>query len=113
MGGSTFFDVRGGTDASDAFRLVTEEARYEYGHGGYTGTVAEKTRFVTIACPGVKDRLPTVAEVADLFDRLVEAGDRRIDDKWGPAGCTEVSRPEGETESPGRRWFAFYGWASS
>jgi len=109
MGGTTFFITAAGKDAREAFQSARDQALYESGHGGYTGTIAEKPSFTYIHHPDIKDRLPTVAEVSELSERLIGADDRRIEDKWGPAGCTEVTtqHPQGT-----KRWFAFYGWAS-
>lgn len=48
MGASTFYSKAKGKDAAEAFRHAVDAARYEHGHGGYTGTVAEKSDFVVI-----------------------------------------------------------------
>ena len=39
----------------------------------------------------------------DCADRLIEEGDKRIDDKGGPAGCIDC----------GNEKYLFFGWASS
>lgn len=95
MGASQFCTKGKGKTAKEAFVAVTEEARHESGHGGYTGTIAEKRSFVTISVPSGKDP-------REYANSLLEADDRRITDKWGPAGCVTLS--EGE--------FLFFGWAS-
>lgn len=46
MGGTNFTDVALGRTPEDAYRAACEEARYMHGHGGYTGTIAEKSGFV-------------------------------------------------------------------
>jgi len=96
MGACTFFTVFGGRDAGNAFTEARREAQYERGHGGYTGTIAEKHDFVMISCP--EDLSP-----ATYANRLINDDDPRVEDKWGPAGCIQVE--------PGR-WL-FFGWASS
>jgi hypothetical protein len=48
MGAATFETYRDGADVSAAFRNAVEEAGWEYGHGGYTGTIAEKDDYVII-----------------------------------------------------------------
>jgi len=45
MGACDFAVTIFGKDAEEAFRSATQQARYEHGHGGYTGTIAEKTSF--------------------------------------------------------------------
>ena len=39
---------------------------------------------------------------------LIDEGDERVDDKWGPAGCIELPRV-----GDGEKTFLFFGWASS
>lgn len=96
MGADSFVVTSHGKTAKEAFRVAVEDALYEYGHRGYTGSVAEKHDFVMIDCP--KDRKP----VEYAWD-LVGEGDRRIDDKWGPAGCIKC----------GNDTWVFFGVASS
>lgn len=96
MGANTFIQSASGKNAKEAFKEAVDEALYEYGHRGYTGTIAEKDSYVMITCPeGV--------EPEDYADLLISKGDSRIDDKWGPAGCIKCS--EGK--------YLFFGWASS
>ena len=42
MGATNFMTTAKGKSLDDAFRVATDQARFEYGHGGYTGTIAEK-----------------------------------------------------------------------
>lgn len=96
MGANTFHEVAEGKTAKDAFYDAVRQAQYDYGHAGYTGTIAEKDSFKMIECP----------EGADPYkhaDELIEKDDLRIRDKWGPAGC--IALGEG-------KWL-FFGWASS
>lgn len=95
MGGTTFMTRSKGKTAAIAFSKAVKEAQYESGHGGYTGTIAEKHDFVSILCP--KGVAPEVHA-----DNLIDKADPRIDDKWGPAGCIEVKKGE----------YLFFGWAS-
>lgn len=104
MGGTDFYTYAWGKDAGDAFRDAQSEARYEEGHGGYTGTIAEKHCFVVFFPPADvpintfcnwiegyhfdKDKVPeqhrqVVAKAAGVFA-----------DKWGPAVCI----PTGKTD---------------
>ena len=48
MGGTTFITFSYGKDVREAFQRAVKEAEHTYGHGGYTGTIAEKTKYRTI-----------------------------------------------------------------
>jgi hypothetical protein len=98
MGACTFSKIGTGKSAREAFEAAVREAQYESGHGGYSGTIAEKHHFVMMS----KDALSLDAAKA-LGKRAIDEGDGRIDDKWGPAGCVPLV--------DGR--FYFFGWASS
>lgn len=96
MGSEVFYHTAAGKNAKEAFNNAKEEASYQHGHGGYTGTIAEKLEYVMIECPeGVHP--------AEYADKLIEEDDSRIDDKWGPAGCIKIK--DG--------YYLFFGWASS
>ena len=95
MGATTFMTHAKGKTAKEAFLAAREEACYERGHGGYTGTIAEKDRFTMIQVPGD-------AHPAEYAGKLIDDRDSRVDDKWGPAGCIQLSKDE----------FLFFGWAS-
>ena len=96
MGACDFFTTAKGKTAREAFDNVVEEAKYENGHGGYTGTIAEKNSFTVI-------ELPEGQEAYAYANDLMDEDDDRIYDKWGPAGCIKA----GENE------FIFFGYASS
>jgi hypothetical protein len=96
MGADPFIVGARGEDAKTAFNRAVENAAYEYGHGGYTGTIAEKDSFIEIELP---KGLDPVAEA----DRLIDEDDERVADKWGPAGCFSL----------GDSRYLFFGWASS
>lgn len=98
MGASDFTIHVKGKTAKDAFNSAREDALYDYGHRGYTGTIAEKHSFVGVG------RVKTAKEAITLAYKLIDEQDPRIDDKWGPAGCIEV-------EEDGS--YVFFGWASS
>lgn len=85
MGGTTFDHYQDGTKVEHAFAEAVTQARHEHGHGGYSGTMAEKTDCVVIT------RTPmSSAEAYALAEKLTEADDPRISDKWGPAGAIPV-----------------------
>jgi len=95
MGADTFICLAKGEDATEAFRNAIQEAYWDCGHGGYTGTIAEKASFIMLACPEGVDPL-RYAE--DSFND----SESPVDSKWGPAGC--IALPKNE--------FLFFGWAS-
>lgn len=105
MGACDFITVARGKSAKEAFQRAVGDAAYEHGHGGYTGTIAEKRDFVMIPY-AVPDDVSDIdaARFASTFARnLINDGDPRIDDKWGPAGCIKLV---GEN-------YLFFGWAGS
>jgi hypothetical protein len=96
MGACNFEEVARGDSAREAFRTAVKEAEYEYGHRGYTGTIAEKDSFTRIP-------LPEGVDPYDYAQLLIDNDDERISDKWGPAGCIDLGNDE----------YLFFGWASS
>jgi hypothetical protein len=48
MGANSFWAEATGRTADEAFRCAVEQARYEYGHRGYTGSIAEKHEFALL-----------------------------------------------------------------
>lgn len=99
MGACEFSATAYGKDAKEAFGRAVDQAEYDHGHSGYTGTIAEKREF---HCFG---------KVTSLDEALVKARtlESQVDDKWGPAGCIEIA-PSPRTP---KRLFYFFGWASS
>ena len=74
-------------EVSDAFRWAREEAVREYGDGGYSGTIAEKTSFHVIT-----EQVMTYREAMKLATDLLDSADPRVDGTWGPAGAVGVKR---------------------
>jgi hypothetical protein len=97
MGACVFENVSRGKTAQKAFNDAVQQAQYDHGHSGYTGTIAEKDSFKMIEVP--KD-IPT--DKNSLRDWAIDKGIEEVDDKWGPAGCIKIDKDE---------WF-FFGWAS-
>ncbi len=89
--------VEGVTDVDDAFNQAVAAARHEHGHGGYTGTIAEKEYFVVIT-----ETVLSPEDAEALAGELFEAQDPRIDNKDGPAGAI-----------PFTGGWLFFGWASA
>lgn len=121
MGAEQFTSIATGKDAQDAFQGACKDARYDHGHSGYTGTIAEKSGFVEFALPpGTK--ASEIEDMASNFDYSADAKARLIDllgeskavemaevydSKWGPAVCVKAGdAPNGETI------YRFFGWAS-
>lgn len=96
MGADVFHTKAKGNTARKAFETAVDEAFYRYGHDGYTGSIAEKGSFVMIP-------LPQGSDPFKYAEQLIDEYDKRIDDKWGPAGCFDLGNNE----------FYFFGWASS
>jgi hypothetical protein len=51
MGAVDFQTYGLGRDAREAFKQAVESAQWEYGHGGYTGTIAEKPSYSLVTLP--------------------------------------------------------------
>lgn len=83
-GGSDFTDFMHGSDPRRCFIEAQKDAQYEYGSGGYTGTIAEKHSYQIVS------RTPMTEEQARSF-----MNDYGYKDKWGPAFAIPVAE---ETE---------------
>ena len=116
-------------DAQEAFNQAKEQEAYEHGHGGYSGTLAEKGDYVMIPVPDEMEAGNFVDHVLSYYkvdwgenkgeehwlgnaepDGLEQSSREAIrkahdlvDDKWGPAGCVKDAD----------HGFIFFGWASS
>lgn len=103
MGGEQFEARASAKSAAVAFTIARDKALYDYGHRGYTGTIAEKQEFREIALnPGETPEA--------CMERCYAEKDHFVDDKWGPAGCIDTG-PDPKVD--GSRIFIFFGWASS
>ncbi|MFI9228599.1 hypothetical protein [Streptomyces rimosus] len=100
MGSATFYTTASGPTLEAAFEQARQEAAFEYGRGGYTGTIAEKDEATLI-----DTALLTEDDAMKRASGLIDIGDPRVDDKWGPAGALPI-RADGEGT-----WL-FFGWAS-
>lgn len=121
MGATEFTHVAFGKTAEEAFSEAIANAQWESGHGGYTGTIAEKGSFVLFAVPTraldrVINGLSGYWEGCTMEDGLLKPSKehwpkgfpakykplvRRMyntyDDKWGPAVCVQL---QGKAEEP-------------
>lgn len=104
MGATTFATSTSGADATEAFHTAKEQAYYDHGHAGYTGTIAEKPGFFMLTDD------PVTIEKAEEMEQLYLNEDpslpdhivARVADKWGDAACIPID--DGT--------FFFFGWAS-
>ena len=122
--GATTFEAHIVTDEplAVAFNATVEEAAYIHGHGGYTGTIAEKSSVVEFHLPeGVTpdDALQALSDSYDVWTNGAmipakspewagrcgphhwETVRRAYNDKWGPAVAIKTTNG----------WL-FCGWAS-
>lgn len=61
MGATNFYCEANGKTLSEAFQTAVDNAYYEYGHRGYTGTIAEKSGAIEFRIP--LDCLPELPDV--------------------------------------------------
>lgn len=105
MGAAEFTVVQRAKTAQEAFSEAQREARHLHGHGGYTGTIAEKHGFKLAGmAPTVADAL---AKAAKFHEAAYDRGGKATHcDKWGDCGCIEVPE-KGELKA-----FVFFGVAA-
>ena len=87
MGAVEFTTKQSGETVKEAFRAAVEHAQYMNGHGGYTGTIAEKGSFTLIPRSEMEDG----EDEYEFARRLINERDNRIDDKWCPAGSVKIN----------------------
>jgi hypothetical protein len=87
MGAADFRIIERGASAREAFVRAQEQARHERGHGGYSGTIAEKPGYVLTT-----NETLSLGAAQLLASRLIENND-----KWGDAGAIPVA-PEAAVE---------------
>ncbi|MET9403947.1 hypothetical protein [Kitasatospora sp. NPDC002965] len=85
MGAERFTTYQDGIDVTQAFRDAVEDARYEYGHRGYTGTIAEKEDWQTVTSTPL-----SMDDAEALADRIMRDYEHPLQDAWGPAGAIPV-----------------------
>ncbi len=101
MGASEFITTSSGKTPKEAFIKAVREAAFWYGHGGYTGTIAEKDGFLMIDPPKKEVNL------YDYIGALLDDEESPVTDKWGPAGCINIDEKEGVSQ------YVFFGFAST
>ena len=103
MGATTFYELSRGETPQEAFSAAKQEAQYMYGHGGYTGTIAEKHNFTMASSKTLSEK-----EAYALADSLIST---HYSDKWGPAGCISI-KPSSHSLLFSGPTYLFFGWAS-
>lgn len=93
MGDEYFYCMAESHTVAEAFEKARDAAFWEYGHAGYTGSIAEKDQFEVIQSTPVSE---TNAEW--LAESLID--DPRVADKWGPAGAIPFVFDTREIEVP-------------
>ena len=123
MGGSEYRNFGKGKTAKAAFDKLVEKAQWENGHGGYSGTIAEKRSMVEFQRPKGM-RAKTVVQAINDLGRIMYDDDGNLitapvqakypklpiakmlevyEDKWGPSLAIELAKGE----------YLFAGFASS
>jgi hypothetical protein len=120
MGAEQFSNsIEGDYTVDEAFRTLIDQALWEYGHRGYTGTIAEKSEYLQVSVPksvsldtylkalyrshvyytdeGVRVEPNRPEWAGGEWDTVVST----YNDKWGP--CIAIKTSNG--------WI-FTGWAS-
>src|SRR4051794_19330764 len=87
MGRQAFIEYAEGTDLDTTFDVTVAAAQYEYGHGGYTGTIAEKDGY---GCEALTDDLMRYEEAVALAKKLLDEDDKRCRDSDMPACAIPV-----------------------
>ncbi len=116
MGADAFKNTGKGQTAKAVFAKLVSDAQYDYGHAGYTGTIAEKDDFEEFAPPAnvppktfiewateYPPTTPTWPNWTAADQKVLDKARRIADDKWGPAACVKTG--DGE--------WTFFGYASS
>ena len=105
MGAEQYVEFGEGVSIQDAFVKVVEQALYEYGHSGYSGTIAEKGQ-----CRELKGKFKPAVDEKDIIQaaedfayHCMDDYDAWWDDKWGPSAGFHVKDD----------LYCFFGWASS
>ena len=92
MGACNFECTVQGKTAGEAFRSAIEEAQYDHGHAGYSGTIAEKNDYVMIhdSWKDIKELyVKTLESMAQMLKDI--AATTPVDFDWDPI-CEELGK---------------------
>lgn len=95
MGAADFRELVRNSNVDEAFRMALSEARHEFGHGGYTGSIAEKGTYHNVDTPTRTLQAAHAYADAAMGSRETSVG-RYANDKWGPAVAIPVCMREEE-----------------
>jgi len=87
MGSSSFTAYASGATPEEAFKHAVRDAKYDSGHGGYTGTIAEKEGMglLEITVPAEYK-----GKEQDYVEMMKWDRNPRIADKFGPTGYIKL-----------------------
>lgn len=110
MGATSFHHMAWGSSPREAFEAAVSEAVYEYGNGGYSGTIKEKDGYQLLQVPKNKDPQGFVNEVISENDKwgpayciLLEESTVTVDEQISTGSKTEITPMKGS-----RKWETFY-----
>lgn len=90
MGAMQFQVFISHTYVQTAFDTAVKQARYDYGHAGYTGTIAEKDGYTVVKSAPMRSN-----EAGEYLHDMFERDDSRLG-KWEPACAVAVADDEGK-----------------
>jgi hypothetical protein len=105
MGADNFTATALGKTAGDAFRSAVEHAQWEDGHGGYTGTIAEKHSYVPFNLPARMSAAKFEQTISEAL-RLSEVSYLREEVRYART-ATERKRAERDVAKAERKLAAF------
>ena len=85
MGATDHYQTITGKTADEAFRAAQEQARYEHGSGGYTGSLAEARGYLLLRTGPLLEW-----EAMQRAQKALEDGTAQ---KWGPAILVPIAEP--------------------
>ena len=109
MGASEYGVVSRKPDVAVAFKACVEQAGYENGYGGYTGTIAEKGHAgynIIKSEPVSYEEAVKIEQSYYTAEEDSEYGQDHLLDKWGPANAIALKFKDGSLG-----WY-FWGLAS-
>lgn len=90
MGGTNFSDIGRGKTVGAAFINAVKQAQYDHGHGGYSGTIAEKGDYVESPRPP--------RWTPEKIERLVWQAIQADNDDWAKAQGYKLKKYRGESD---------------
>jgi len=111
MGSAEFYCESIGKNAQEAFNRAIEDARHEYGHRGYTGTVAEKHDFRRAIFPKKPTKKNFGDQVYELSDKA-DKFDSALYYEFTGVMLAEARKKHAVPKGSHAKVFAFFGLAS-